>query len=237
MISVGIISHDEKVAAMVREEMAKNMSHRGRRMHISTYDNSYAFLAEWHGRRKSFDILFLDLSFLPQGIMEIARDMREESTDTELVFLAKDSIHAVEAFRLGARHYIVLPAGETEIMEAANRCLAAMETNWHRRITLKTAEGWQQASLKEMESIVSDDHCQTLQMTDGRLLRIRAKLKDLAERLEDIGPIRFLSPSRGTLVNAEEIDALEGDRLIMKSGRTVPISKRRAAEMKRCLES
>ncbi len=236
MISVGMISRDEKTVALAEQVLGKVMSQRGRRMHMSVYEHSYAFLADWQGKGKSFDMLFWDFSFLPERVLAAVKEVREKSPDTEMVFLAKDSIYAVEGFRLGARHYIVLPAGETEILEGANRCLSAMETNWRRSILLRTSEGWQQAALKEMESIVSDDHCQTLQMTDGRLLRIRAKLKDLAERLEDISPVRFLSPSRGTLVNASEIDAFTDGIIIMKSGRAFPVSKRRAAEMKRCLD-
>ncbi len=236
MISVGIVSRNGQ-AALWQKVLGKVMGQRGRRMHLVTYTGSDDFVADWRGRGKAFDMVFLDLSFLPQRVLEVAKDLRAFAPETEIVFFAPDASHAVDAFRLDARHYIILPAGETEIMEGANRCLAALEANWHRAMVCRTQEGWQQVAPKEMESIISDDHCQTLQMTDGRLLRIRGKLKDLAERLEDISPIRFISPSRGTLVNAEEIYALEGNLLIMKSGRTVPISKRRAAEMKRCLES
>ena len=235
MISVGIISRDEETAARLEQILGKVMSQRGRRMHLSVYENSYEFSAEWRGRGRDFDILFWDLSFLAERVMDMAKDVRENSSDTEMVFLSKDSSHAIEAFRLGARHYILLPAGETEIMEAMDRCLLAMETNWQRRIVLKTSEGWQQATLREMESVISDDHCQTLQMTDGRLLHLRMGLRDLAERLEDVSPVRFLSPARGALVNAEEIEAFTGDSIIMKSGRTFTVSKRRIAEMKRIL--
>ncbi len=235
MISVGIISRDEETVALAEQVLGKTLSRKGRRMHLSVYEHSYAFLADWQGKGKNFDMLFWDVSFLPERSLAAAKAVREKSPDTELVFLSKESTYAVEAYRLGVRHYILLPAGETEIMEGALRCLAAMETNWRRSILLRTSDGWQQAALKEMESIVSDDHCQTLQMTDGRLLRIRAKLKDIAERLEDISPVKFLSPSRGALVNAHEIDAFNGEEIIMKSGRTIPVSKRKVTEMKKAL--
>ena len=170
MLLAGIISHSEETAGLIRRFLGEMTRSRGLSLSCVSYDNSYAFLGDWRRGEERFDLLFWDLSFLPEGAMQTAADVRERWSDTEMVFLAEDDSRALAAFRLGAQHYLLLPATEAEVREAIDRCLSALEGSWRRKVLLKTADGWRSVALADIEAVISEDHVQRLYLSGGEEL-------------------------------------------------------------------
>ena len=80
--------------------------------------------------------------------------------------------------------------------------------------------------------MVSDDHHQVLCLTDGRQLEVRGRMGQMKERLSDSSPFLFISPCRGVLVNCDEVSETKPDRVVLKSGRILPVAKRKYEEFK-----
>ncbi len=236
MIYVGIVSHDEDLSLLLRRVLGETMSAQGKSMGCFSYENCYVFQNEWHRGQRHFDMLFMDVSFLEEGTIEAAKEVKQVFPDTEIVWLSKSDGQALAAFQIGVRHYLLLPTSETDIREAILRCLRGMESNWHRRILVKSGTALQTVALSELEAVQSDDHHQLFYLTDGTTLEVRMKLSVIQEALEGRSPFHFLSPSRGVLVNAEMVDTIGADQVQLKSGRTLPVSKRRYGEFKREME-
>ena len=70
MLLAGIISHSEETAGLIRRFLGEMTRSRGLSLSCVSYDNSYAFLGDWRRGEERFDLLFWDLSFLPEGAMQ-----------------------------------------------------------------------------------------------------------------------------------------------------------------------
>ena len=233
MLLAGIISHSEETAGLIRRFLGEMTRSRGLSLSCVSYDNSYAFLGDWRRGEERFDLLFWDLSFLPEGAMQTASDVRERWSDTEMVFLAEDDSRALAAFRLGAQHYLLLPATEAEVREAIDRCLSALEGSWRRKVLLKTADGWRSVALADIEAVISENHVQRLYLSGGEELCLSSTLSSLTERLRGLSAFHFLSPGRGILVNAERVKAIGQDTLTLEGGRELPLVKRKAGAFRK----
>lgn len=237
MIYVGIVNHEEELSLLLRRVLAETMSRLGKSMGCFSYENSYTFLNEWRRGQRHFDILLMNVSLLEEGTLEAARQVKEAFPDTEIVLLAKNDNLALQAFQLGVRHYLLLPTTEAAVKEAVLRCVRGMEGNWQRKILVKSGTTWQLVPLAELEAVVSDDHHQILCLNGGRELEVRLKMSEIQEGLAGRSPFHFLSPGRGTLVNAEMVDSFDASEVHMKSGRILSVSKRRYGEFKKEMEA
>lgn len=61
---------------------------------------------------------------------------------------------------------------------------------------------------------------------------VRGRMGQMKEKLMDASPFLFISPCRGVLVNSEEIGETKPDRVVLKSGRILPVAKRKYEEFK-----
>ena len=201
MVHVAVVSDESDTVGMIRKVCGEFMRSRGLSLGFASYENSYVFLQEVELRR-----------------------MPEKPA---LVFLAATEGYCMDAFRLAAVHCLVTPLSEKEALEGLRRGIAFVERDWHRQMMFKMAEGEAVVDLSTLEAVVSDDHHQVLCLTDGRQLEVRGRMRQLEERLTDVSPFLFISPCRGILVNGNEISEIRPDRVVLKSGRILPVAQRK----------
>ena len=237
MIYAGIVSHDEALSLRLRRVLGETMGQLGKSLGCFSYENSYVFLNEWHRGERHFDILLMDLSLLEEGTVEAAQVVKARFPDTEMVWFSKSADQAISAFRLGVCHYLLLPVSDEDIREAVLRCVSHLAQNFQRKIVVKCGTSQEVIYVSQLEAVVSDDHHQVLYLSDGRAMEVRLRLSEMQDRLEGRSPFHFLSPGRGILVNAEAVTSFDADTLHLRSGKELPISKRRYGEFKRAMEN
>lgn len=218
MVHVAVVSDESDTVGMIRKVCGEFMRSRGLSLGFASYENSYVFLQEVENRKKFFEIVFLDTSVRGMNAVDTASALRRMPEKPALVFLSATEGYCMDAFRLAAVHYLVTPLSEKEALEGLRRGIAFVERDWHRQMMFKMAEGEAVVDLSTLEAVVSDDHHQVLCLTDGR---------QLEERLADASPFLFISPCRGILVNGNEISEIRPDRVVLKSGRILPVAQRK----------
>jgi DNA-binding LytR/AlgR family response regulator len=227
MVHVAVVSDEPDTVGMIRKVCGEFMRSRGLSLGFASYENSYVFLQEVEDRKKLFEIVFLDTSVRGMNAVDTASVLRRMPEKPALVFLSATEGYCMDAFRLAAVHYLVTPLSEKEALEGLRRGIAFVERDWHRQMMFKMAEGEAVVDLSTLEAVVSDDHHQVLCLTDGRQLEVRGRMRQLEERLTDVSPFLFISPCRGILVNGNEISEIRPDRVVLKSGRILPVAQRK----------
>lgn len=218
MVHVAVVSDEPDTVGMIRKVCGEFMRSRDLSLGFASYENSYVFLQEVENRKKLFEIVFLDTSVRGMNAVDTASALRRMPEKPALVFLSATEGYCMDAFRLAAVHYLVTPLSEKEALEGLRRGIAFVERDWHRQMMFKMAEGEAVVDLSTLEAVVSDDHHQVLCLTDDR---------QLEERLTDASPFLFISPCRGILVNGNEISEIWPDRVVLKSGRILPVAQRK----------
>jgi len=182
-------------------------------------------------------IAFLDIH-LPDGSgMDLIETFAVPTRPISIFVTAFDQ-HAVRAFDMDARDYLLKPFARERFRLALNR---AIEQLYHQATAQDSAEKrqfvWQMSvkdktgrrfiDLNEVNSIVVDDHYFSVNW-GGRVHLIRGSLRTLQDQLD---PDTFMRVHRSTVVRIASIKAIRergrGDYTIeLCDGSAVPISRR-----------
>lgn len=236
MIHIGTISEHLEISRMVEQVCGKHMKTRGRDCSFYAYENSYVFLQDLDRGRRDFDLLFMDTDMRGIHAVELAERLKEREDSPVMIFLsAVPQGYYEDAFRVGAVHFLHVPLEEKALVEGLDRGLCVMEHRWHKKLVFRTMDGIGSVDLSTLEAVVSDDHHQVFCINDGTTKEVRTKLSQLEKRLKDASPFSFVTSCRGVLVNLEAVSEVTSDRVITKSGRMLPLSKRRLMDVQAAL--
>jgi len=177
------------------------------------------------------DALFLDIEMPGLKGTELAAALPNSSP--RIVFVTAYPQYAVEAFRLGAAHYLLKPVTRVDVAQALARLFpqeASVRPEWL-RIPVRERHGLRMLPPGEVEAIVADlGDC--LALTAEGKLRVEGTLTQWEERLMPHG---FFRIHRNALVRLAAVRGLtDADEVILPSG-TLSLSRRRREALERVL--
>lgn len=183
------------------------------------------------GGRLHPDALFLDIEMPGLKGTEVAAALA--SQNPRLVFVTAHPQYAVEAFRLGAAHYLLKPVTRVDVAQAMARLFPSepsARTEWL-RIPVRERRGLRMLAPGTVEALVADlGDC--LAITSEGKLRVEGTLTQWEERLGSMG---FFRIHRNALVRLEAVQSLtDADEVVLPST-TLLLSRRRRESLERAL--
>lgn len=85
-----------------------------------------------------FSIVFMDIYL--NGLLG-TETIRQLGGEAQVVFITTSREHAIEAFGLGAVHYLLKPVEQAAVWEAMDRCLSRLGTNARSVLNIQTSHG------------------------------------------------------------------------------------------------
>lgn len=188
---------------------------------ITRFSSGEALLAA----SEEFSIVFMDIYL--DGLLG-TETVRRLSWEAQVVFITSSREHAIEAFGLGAIHYLLKPVEQAAVWEAMDRCLARMGTNAGPVLHIQTSHGSIPISAAQITYIeVFDNLC--IIHTAKQQFQTYTALNTLFEQLDGR---QFLRPQRSFVVNMEYIGSFLSGKLILKDGTEISLSRNNRAELK-----
>jgi DNA-binding LytR/AlgR family response regulator len=209
-------------------------------------------------RERRPDVVLLDIAMPEVDGFEVARHASEPKP--LIIFQTAFSEHAFKAFEHEALDYVVKPVTRARLEQAIERARRRLETAAHpavslellarvesalgqnrlarrSRVLVRHGAGHRAIPLREIAQFVADEGLVTAVTASARFLTDYS-LNELEARLGDT----FVRVSRGALVNLDRIDRVAGNAdgsatLTLVDGCTVHVSRRRAAVVRRALNS
>ncbi|MGZ3236409.1 MAG: LytR/AlgR family response regulator transcription factor [Burkholderiaceae bacterium] len=182
------------------------------------------------------DIVFLDIQIPEPNGLEVARFIGDRC---HVVFVTAYDAHAVDAFEKGATDYLLKPLNEARLAVTVRRLkqklmqapadLASLvdriqprtqATQYLRWITAAVGKSLRMIMIDEVVFFQSDQKYTRVVLADSEVL-IKKPLKEL---LAELDPEQFWQIHRSTVVNAQEISAIEPN---MSGQLTVKLKNRR----------
>ena len=184
------------------------------------------------GEGAVFDLLFLDVYLPDMKGTELAAAVREAHPvpQPSVAFITSSEDHAIQAFALGAVHYITKPFTRGEVEEALQRC--ARPHDLRRGISVPEGNATRFVYLDEIAMCESAGHMVTVRLNDGSTLTFRQTLGELQRSLD----ARFIGVSRGFVVNADFIERMGPKSCTLKDGREVLLSRGSAKEIRKAYQ-
>lgn len=184
------------------------------------------------------DIVFLDIQ-MPDGTgFDLLKSVQNK--DFEVVFITAHEEFAIKAIKFSALDYLLKPIDPTELREATEKAMKAIEDkrdeqqfealqnniqpSQKKRLVLKTQESVHVVELEEIIRCEADRNYTSFFLTGGKKILVSKTLKDYEILLSSF---HFLRVQQSHLINLNFVDRYDkgnGGSVVMKDGSQVPLS-------------
>ena len=168
-----------------------------------------------------FSVAFIDIYLPKENGVDIAKELIALSPKTDVVFVTTSRDHAIDAFEVGAVHYLVKPVTTDGIREAFSR-IAAKWAKPRPILSVKVGKERRSEFLENIVGISSRDHAVEIALSSGETFIVNCGISDLLPQLDE----RFLNVRRGYVVNMEYIANMGAESCTLRSGEVVLLSRR-----------
>ncbi len=174
----------------------------------------------------SYDIVILDI-IMPEALgTDIARKIHALNPKTRIIFITISHDYAIDAYDIGAVHYVTKPVDYEALKQALDRAVPAYDEKAEARLVIHMKNS-------VLQSIICDDifyiesigYRRVVHTKQGVFEEIRQTLTALIKELERLCPGRFFSPYRGYIVNLDAISTITPNHIVMKEGSTILIKR------------
>ena len=213
-IHVCIIEDEEQYSSLLKEMLRKWQDENSVVLSISLFSSGKDFLA---GKEPCFDLIFLDIQLGGCSGIEIARRMREQGYEGEIVFLTAYQEYVFEGYNVRALNYFLKPIRYEQLdscMQYVTRRLSAS------CFICRHYGDMTRVLYKDILYFTSSNQYTEIH-TAGSVYRQAEPLKRVAARL----PVQFIQCHRTAVVNIDHVEKLAGSTVCLDSGETLPVSK------------
>lgn len=181
------------------------------------------------------DIYILDIIMADKTGIDIGSMLRMVSEKSVIIYITSSEDYAMEAYSVRAVRYLIKPIREELFFEALDYAVSdILNVKKDAFYQVKTKEGLMSIPYSRIECI--ENYARTLHicMTDGNSIQSIFIRKSFEEEVRPLAEDkRFVHVHKSFLVNMDHIYKLAQNTIIMENGQNIPISRTRAAEVKK----
>lgn len=177
----------------------------------------------------SCDILFTDIYMENMNGLQLFQRLREQGESIPIIFTTVSQEHAIDAFALGAVHYLVKPYSYERTEQALDRCMTYLKKIPGRVLEIKNGSATIPLPQDSILYIEVQDKLCTIH-TQKNEYHTYASLDSLFGMLDHDD---FMKAQRSYLVNMNYIEAFQPNRLVLKNGKEIVPSRKNRGELKK----
>lgn len=187
---------------------------------VSLFEQGTQLLDEIH-KGEIFDLIFLDIYLKKESGIEVGKQIRNESIQTELVYISSSKEFGFEALELDALHYLLKPIEEKKLLEVQQRFYRIKD----KRTSIRLPQLNQEIALHMICYIESFHNDIEIHLISGSTIKVRDSLSNFMEHLDD----NFLRINRGVIVNMEAVEKMNTDSCQI-GGKTFMLGRKQRSE-------
>ncbi|MBQ5850604.1 MAG: response regulator transcription factor [Lachnospiraceae bacterium] len=178
---------------------------------------------------KPYDIIFLDIEMPTMDGITIAKKIREQSENMELVFLTNHVEYALEGYEVNALRYLTKPVNPVKLQEVISYMIKREKNR--KIIWVKNKDCEEKILVTDI--IFMDAQNQKVEIhTKDKVYVHRYNMGDYEKELETDG---FFRIHRGYLVALGSIESFGHHEVRMEDGTVLPVSKTKEKKLKDAL--
>lgn len=231
MISVSVCDDNKYDIELIKKELEKYAQKKHVNLNIKTFTEAESIQYELSDGETS-DIYILDVSMPKVNGFQLADDIRKVTSSAVIMFLTSMEDQAIHGYKSKALRYIIKINLKDEIEEAMDAAVNEISKSNNNHIVLHYYSDIRKVPYSDIV-YVNRISRQLVVMTNsqGELTDSRG-IKDFFEALDDN---RFIFTDRSCFVNIDYISQISGYSLKLKSGQTLPISRRQLQKVKQTI--
>lgn len=180
------------------------------------------------------DIYILDIIMSEKNGIDIGQQIRKNNDNIIIIYTTCSSEFALEAYDLHAVRYILKPVDEDRIFEALNYALSHANIGNEASYIIKTKDGIVSVPYSQIEYIENSSRILEAHLTNNKIIRSIFIRKSFEEEISElIEESQFIQVHKSFLINLKYIKKLAKNNVIMESGKSIPVSQKRTAAVKK----
>lgn len=185
------------------------------------------------------DIYILDMIMSQKTGIDIGSLIRGTDGKSVIIYITSSDDFALDAYGVHAVRYLLKPVREAlfnEALDYAVSIISALGSDEEKDAVyqVKTKEGLVVVPFTKIEYIENYSRMLNIRLTDGKSIRSIFIRKSFDEELRKIIDNQsFLQVHKSFLVNLHHVDKLAQGTITMESGANIPVSRTRAADVKK----
>jgi DNA-binding LytR/AlgR family response regulator len=196
---------------------------------VEQFENPFDFLDKLEKGEK-YDVYLFDVYMPGLTGVSIATELRRRNDESPVIFLTSSRDHAVEAFGVGATHYLLKPYTKDDFFAAMDKAMRSIEQDKPKTVLMKTVNGYHNISISKIVYCESANHNQTIWFVDEELASVRISQSELWEKLS---PFRQFYPCGKTyIINLEQIEKILSDTVELTGGKRLAVPRRTMSALK-----
>ena len=190
------------------------------------FPSAEAFLFAY-SEDKNFDILLLDIEMGAINGVELAKTVRAENDAVQMVFITGFPDFIAEGYEVSALHYLMKPVDRDKLFSVLDRAAANLEKA-ERRLCVTFERRTDYVPFSKILYLEAQKQYVRI-VTEEEEYRMKASLAETAAQLDEY----FFPCQRSFIVNLRHVARILPDRVILKNGAEVPISRGMAEKIGR----
>ncbi|MBQ1954851.1 MAG: response regulator transcription factor [Clostridia bacterium] len=185
---------------------------------LREFSSAESFLFSWE-EDKTIDILLLDIEMAETDGVELARTLRRDGAEMQIIFTTGYSEYILDGYEVAALHYLLKPVREEKIFPVLDRALNVIEKN-DRFLTLETPESTLRLAFKDIFRLEVRANYVTVHSVRGEVT-VKRTLSEIEALLDE----RFFRVGRSHIINLNSIIKVTKTEVYLSSGDSVPLSR------------
>ncbi|MDR2568666.1 MAG: LytTR family DNA-binding domain-containing protein [Oscillospiraceae bacterium] len=216
-----VICDDEKAEIEYLTTLVQNWSQRSNNtVSIAAFDSAEAFLF-YYETNKSVDILLLDIQMKQIDGVTLAKKLRTEGGQMQIIFITGFPDFIAEGYEVSALHYLLKPINQDKLYAVLNKAYSYL-IKADESIILETENGQAKLFCNDIIYAEAFYHYTVIQTRDNSY-----KAKLYISELENMLNSGFCRVHRSYLVGLKHIRQITKTEIVMDNNKKIPLSRRR----------
>lgn len=199
----------------------------GHMVQISAFESAESFLFQY-AEDKSFDILLLDIEMGRMSGVELAKRLRRENREVQIVFITGYMDYIAEGYDVEALHYLLKPLSEEKLYSVLDRAALRAGEREH-CIWLRAGDEMVRIPLYEIRYLEVRKNYVTIHAAED--YEVKKPLRELEKELDG----SFFKTGRSYWVNLRYVVRTAKHEAVLKDGTQVPLSRGLYEELNRAI--
>lgn len=180
------------------------------------------------------DIYLLDMLMPGRTGIDLGNQIRLSGSESVIIYITSSDDYALDAYGVHAIRYLLKPLDEGRLYEALDYALSYTKVKTEPTYLIKTKNGLIQKPYSQIEYIENVNRRLEIHLSNEEILKSLFIRRSFEEEIQEIAAKRnFQQIHKSFLVNLDYVKQLTQDSVIMESGIRLPVSKAKAANVKR----
>lgn len=189
----------------------------GHSVHITTFESAENFMF-CYDDRKDYDILLLDIEMGDMDGVAMAKKLRKQDDNVQIVFITGYSDYIAEGYEVAALHYLMKPVKKEKLLSVLDRAVEKLSKN-EKMINMELVGELVRIPIYQIR--YADVLGNYVTVHAAQEYTFRMTLSDLQKELDE----RFLRVGRSCIVNLTQISRVTKTLIKLSDGTEIPLPR------------